>query len=54
MVIEMKVDGKLNSFIDFLNEKVVDKASELIKYNLNLPVELEENCPYPQWKKDMN
>ncbi|RHK13855.1 hypothetical protein DW080_03045 [Bacteroides caccae] len=54
VVIEMKVDGKLNSFIDFLNEKVVDKASELIKYNLNLPVELEENCPYPQWKKDMN
>ena len=54
VALEMKVDGKLGSFLDFLKEEVIVKASELIKYNLNLQVELEEKCPFPQWKKDLN
>lgn len=53
VVLEMNVDGNLGSFLDFLKEEVIDKASELIKYNLNLQVEVEEKCPFPQWKKDL-
>lgn len=49
----MKVNGKFNSFIDFLQDEVIDKAGELIRYNLNLQVELEEKCPFPLWKEDM-
>ena len=53
VVLEMKVPIQTNSIADFLHEKVVEKAMELMKYNLNLYVELDEKCPFPQWKSDL-
>ena len=53
VVLEMSDHVQTNSISDFLHQDVVDKAMELIQYNLNLLVELEENCPFPQWKIDL-
>ena len=53
VVVEMKAPAQTNSIADYLHEKVVEKAMELMKYNLNLFVELEEKCPFPQWKRDL-
>ena len=53
VVLEMKAPIQTNSIADFLHEKVVEKAMELMKYNLNLYVELDEKCPFPQWKSDL-
>ena len=53
VVIEMKVPVQTNSIADYLHEKVVEKAIELMIYNLNLYTELEEKCPFPVWKHDL-
>lgn len=53
VVVEMKAPIQTNSIFDFLHEKVVDKAIELMGYNLDLYTELEENCPFPLWKQDL-
>lgn len=54
VAVEMKAPVVTNNISDYLHEKVVEKAFELMKYNLNLHVELEEKCPFPQWTKDMS
>lgn len=53
MVIEMKAPVQTNNISDFLHDKVVEKAMGLIKFNLNLQCELENKCPFPQWKKNL-
>lgn len=53
VVVEMKTPAQTNSIADYLHEKVVEKAMELMKYNLNLYVELDEKCPFAQWKSDL-
>ena len=53
VVLEMKAPIQTNSIADFLHEKVVEKAMELMKYNLHLHVSLEEKCPFREWKKDI-
>lgn len=53
VVMEMKALVQINSISDYLHEKLVEKAIELMKYNLNLQCELEDKCPFPQWKKDL-
>ena len=52
VVIEMKAPVQTNSITDYLHEKVVEKAIELMEYNLNLYTELEEKCPFPAWRQD--
>ena len=53
LVLEMNAPVLSNSISDFLHQDVVNKAMELMQYNLNLLVELEDNCPFPQWKRDL-
>ena len=53
VVVEMKAPIQTNSIADYLHEKVIEKAMELMKYNLNLYAELEEKCPFPAWKHDL-
>lgn len=53
VVLEIKAPASTNSITDYLHEKVVAKAMELVRYNLNLQVELEEKCPFPAWKQDL-
>ena len=53
VVVEMKAPVQTNSIADFLHDKVIVKAMELMKYNLKLQSELEDKCPFPQWKKDL-
>ena len=53
VVVEMKAPAQTNSIADYLHEKVVEKAMELMKYNLNLYVELDEKCLFAQWKSDL-
>lgn len=53
VVLEMKAPVLTNSIADYLHEKVVEKAMELMRYNLNLHVELEEKCPFAAWKADL-
>lgn len=53
VVIEMKAPIQTNSVSDYLHKKVVDKAIELMGYNLNLYTELEEKCPFQAWKVDL-
>ena len=53
VVVEMKAPAQTNSIVDYLHEKVVCKAIELMEYNLNLYTELEEKCPFTAWKKDL-
>ena len=38
---------------EMVSDKVVEAAVELMKYNLELQVEIEEKCPFPQWKHDL-
>ena len=42
-----------NNVSDYLHEKVVETAVELMHYNLNLFCELDEKCPFPAWKTDL-
>ncbi|WP_196039506.1 MULTISPECIES: hypothetical protein [Bacteroides] len=51
VMVEMKSPQPVRSFTDFLQEKVIEKSLESLRYNLNLQVELIEKCPFPQWKK---
>ena len=53
VVVEMKAPVQTNSISDYLHEKVVKKAIELMGYNLNLYTELEEKCPFAAWKQDL-
>lgn len=53
VVVEMKAPIISNNISDFLHKDIVSKAMELMEYNLNLLVELEEKCPFPQWKIDL-
>ena len=53
VVVEMKAPVQTDSIADYLHEKVVAKAMELMKYNLNLLTELEDKCPFPVWKQDL-
>lgn len=53
VVVEMKAPVQTNSIADYLNEKVVEKAIELMGYNLSLYSELEEKCPYSTWREDL-
>ena len=53
VVLEMKAPILTNSISDYLHEKVVDKAIELMGYNLNLYTELEDKCPFSAWKQDL-
>lgn len=50
---EIKAPIQTNSVSDYLHVKVVEKAIDLMRYNLNLYTELEENCPFPAWKQDL-
>lgn len=52
-MLEMKAPVQTNSIFDYLHEKVIEKAMELVKYNLNLYCELEEKCPFFAWKTDL-
>lgn len=52
VVLEMKAPVQTNSVSDYLHEKVVEKAMELMNYNLNLYCELDEKCPFPAWRDD--
>ena len=53
VVVEMKAPVITNSIADYLHERVIEKAIELMKYNLNLFSELEENCPFAAWRQDL-
>ena len=53
VVLEMKAPVVTNNVSDYLHEKVVEKAVELMHYNLNLFCELDEKCPFPAWKTDL-
>ncbi len=53
VVQEMKAPVLTNNIADYLHEKVVEKAMKLMRYNLNLHVELEEKCPFVAWKADL-
>lgn len=54
VVLEMMAPVKTNNVSDYLHEKVVENARELMTYNLNLYSELEEYCPFPTWKNDLD
>ena len=53
VVLEINAPVLTNNISDFLHHDVVDKAMELMQYNLNLLVELEDNCPFSQWRVDL-
>lgn len=54
VVLKIKAPINTNSISDYLHEKVVIKAMELMEYNLNLYCELKDNCPFPVWKDDLS
>lgn len=53
IVVEMNAPIQTNSISECIHEKVIDKAIELMGYNLNLYTELEEKCPFATWKQDL-
>lgn len=53
IVLEMKAPMLNNSVADYLHDNVVEKAVELMNYNLDLYVELSDKCPFPTWKRDL-
>lgn len=53
VILVIKAPIQSESISDFLHEEVIKKAMELMMYNLNLHVELENNCPYVNWKNDL-
>lgn len=53
VVMEMKAPVQTNNISDFLHKKVVERAIELMDYNLNLYTQLVEKCPFSQWKRDL-
>ena len=52
---EMKESGMpgTSRYVTTKNRKNTPERMELMKYNLDLHVSLEEKCPFPQWKKDI-
>ena len=53
IVIEMRAPIISGNVSDYLHKEVIEKAMVLMKFNLNLLVEMEENCPFQQWKIDL-
>lgn len=53
VALEMKAPVQTNSISDYIHEKVVEKAIELMSYKLDLYVELNEKCPFFVWKLDL-
>lgn len=53
VVMEMKAPVISDNLTDFLHKEVMEKAMELMRFNLNLLVELEDKCPFQQWKIDL-
>ena len=53
VVKEIKAPKQTNRINDFIEQEVIDAAMELMKYNLELQVEIEEKCPFAQWKRDL-
>ena len=53
IVLEMKAPILTNCISDYLHRKVIEKAIELMDYNLRLYSELEEKCPISAWRKDL-
>lgn len=53
LALEMKAPVNTNSISDFIHESVLEKAVELMEYNLNLYCKLNEKCPFSAWKDDL-
>lgn len=53
VVLEMKALVQTSSIADYLHEQIVAKAMELMNYNLDLYCELEEKCPFLNWRNDL-
>lgn len=53
VVIEMKATLHTNNISDYLHANVIEKAIELMSYNLNLYTQLEEKCPFTAWRDDL-
>ena len=53
VVIKIKAPIQTNSISDYIHKNVIDKAIELMEYNLNLYTELDEKCPFAIWKQDL-
>lgn len=53
VVVEMKAPVHSNSISDYIHVKVIEKAIELMEYNLNMYTELDEKCPFIAWKQDL-
>ena len=53
VILVMQAPVLSDSINDYLHEDVVKKAMELMMYNLNLHVELENNCPYVDWINEL-
>ena len=53
--VNLKGGVQLDNYMNALYKSfmVNSHAMELMKYNLNLYVELDEKCPFPQWKSDL-
>lgn len=54
IVLEMAAPVLTDNISDYLHAKVVEESMSLMKFNLNLLVEIEENCPFSQWRKDLH
>ena len=52
IILHSTVKGAL-PLAEMVGDKVVEAAVELMKYNLELQVEIEDKCPFPQWKYDL-
>lgn len=53
VVLEFESQIPLNGFLDFMQKDILDEVNRLMLYNLDLLVELEESCPFLQWKNDL-
>ena len=53
IVIEMNAPNLSNNISDFLHKDVIEKAIELISFNLEIQEEIEEFCPFSTWKNDL-
>lgn len=53
VVLEFEAPVVTNNVSDYLHEKVVKNAVELMHYILNLFCELDEKCPFHAWKTDL-
>lgn len=53
IVLEIKAPILSNNISDFLHENVIENAIKLMSFNLKIQEEIEENCPFPVWKHDL-